>query len=47
MGTLLAWREENNASSDETAVYFLTNYKDVWKDWLDDAAREKLAPLLQ
>lgn len=47
MGGLLAWQEEKKATADEAAVYFLTNNKDVWKDWLNDAAREKLAKLLK
>ena len=47
MGEVLAWRLDNNASYDEAAVYFLTNYKDVWADWLDDDARERLAGILQ
>ncbi|MCF2904113.1 ABC transporter substrate-binding protein [Octadecabacter sp. CECT 8868] len=46
MGEVLAWRLDNNASYDEAAVYFLTNYKDVWADWLDDAAKERLSALL-
>lgn len=47
MGEVLAWQDDNNASFEEAAVYFLQNYKDVWGGWLNDAAREKLAPLLQ
>lgn len=47
MGEVLAWQEENNASADEAAVYFLTNYQDTWQSWVDDSAREKLAALLQ
>ncbi len=47
MGEVLAWQEANQASNEETAVYFLTTYKDVWSGWLNDAAREKLAALLQ
>lgn len=47
MGKILAWQEDNNASSDEAAVYFLTNNKDVWSGWLSDSAREKLAALLK
>ncbi|WP_299650509.1 ABC transporter substrate-binding protein [uncultured Jannaschia sp.] len=47
MNGLLAWQEENNASADETAVYFLSNNSDVWSQWVDDAAREKLAALIQ
>jgi len=47
MGEVLAWRLDNNASYDEAAVYFLTNYKDVWAGWLNDEAKGKLAALLQ
>ena len=47
MGEVLAWQESNEASYEEAAVYFLTTYKDVWGGWLNDAAREKLAPLLK
>ncbi|UWQ21490.1 ABC transporter substrate-binding protein [Jannaschia sp. W003] len=47
MGEVLAWQEENSASAEEAAVYFLTNYPDVWPNWLNDAAREKLAGLIQ
>ncbi|MEQ6204525.1 ABC transporter substrate-binding protein [Sulfitobacter sp. HNIBRBA2951] len=47
MGEILAWRLDNNASYDEAAVYFLTNYKDVWAEWLDDDARGRLAALLK
>jgi len=47
MGALLAWQEENSATADETAVYFLTNNKDVWRDWLSDDAKANLSALLQ
>jgi len=47
MGELLAWKEDNNASADEAAVQFLTNYKDVWPAWLGDEAKEKLSALIQ
>ena len=47
MGEILAWVEDNNASYDEGAVHFLTNYKDVWGSWLNEAARENLSALLQ
>jgi len=46
MGDVLAWRLDNNASYDEAAVYFLTNYKDVWGDWLNEEAKAKLAAVL-
>lgn len=47
MGELLAWKEDNNASADEAAVYFLTNYKDTWAGWINDGAKEKLAAILK
>lgn len=46
MGKILAWREDKKASADEAAVYFLTNYKEVWGAWLNEAAKTKLAALL-
>ena len=47
MGEILAWQEENSASAEEAAVYFLTSYPDVWSGWINDEARERLAALLQ
>lgn len=47
MGDVLAWMEDNNASAEEGSVYFLSNNSDVWADWLNDDAREKLSALLQ
>lgn len=47
MNGLLAWQEENNASGQEAAAYFLSNNGDVWGEWLNDAAREKLSALLK
>lgn len=47
MGEVLAWRLDNNASYDEAAVHFLTNYKDVWAGWLSDEAKGKLSALLK
>ena len=46
MSALLAWQADNNASAEETAVYFLRNYSDVWSGWLNDDARENLSGLL-
>ncbi|MCW0001897.1 ABC transporter substrate-binding protein [Pararhizobium sp. YC-54] len=45
MNDLLAWQEDNKASTQETTVYFLTKYKEVWKSWLSPEAAEKLAEL--
>lgn len=47
MGAVLAWKEENNASADEAAVYFLTGNTDVWSKWLSDDARKNLSALLK
>jgi len=47
MGQLLAWQEDNKASADEVAVYFLTNNKGVWGSWLNDSAKGKLSALLK
>lgn len=47
LNMLLAWSDENGASSEEAAVYFLTNYSDTWSDWVSDAAREELAAFIE
>ena len=47
MGEVLAWQDDNNASYEEAAVYFLSNNADVWGDWINDAAKENLAALLK
>lgn len=47
MGSVLAWQEDNGASAEEAAVHYLTTYNDVWGDWLNDEAREKLAAILK
>ncbi|WP_281981851.1 ABC transporter substrate-binding protein [Thalassorhabdomicrobium marinisediminis] len=47
MGEVLAWQADNNASYEEAAVFFLSNYEEVWSDWINDEARENLSALLQ
>jgi len=47
MGEILAWKEDNNASNEEAVVHFLRTYADVWPTWLNDAARTRLAALIQ
>lgn len=46
MNGVLAWMEDNNASAEEGAVYFLTTHKEQWKNWINDDARENLAAIL-
>ncbi len=47
MSGLLAWQDANNATTEEAAVYYLQNNKDVWAEWLNDDARENLSKLLK
>jgi glycine betaine/proline transport system substrate-binding protein len=47
MGEVLAWQEENKASADEAAVYFLNKYSSVWSKWLNDKARNNLKALIK
>ncbi len=44
---ILAWQEENSASAEEAAVYFLSSHSDVWSQWINDGAREKLATFIK
>lgn len=46
MSALLAWQDENKATAEETAVYFLQNNTETWGAWLNDDARAKLSKLL-
>lgn len=47
MSALLAWQDQNNATTEEAAVYYLKTNAEEWGGWLNDAAREKLSKLLQ
>jgi len=47
MGEVLAWQEDNNASNEEAAVYFLTSYSDVWSGWISEDAKGNLSALLK
>ncbi len=46
MSMLLAWQEEQGASAEEAAVYFLTNHSDMWSQWVNDSARDNLSALI-
>ncbi|MCK0168296.1 ABC transporter substrate-binding protein [Jannaschia sp. S6380] len=47
LSTLLAWQDDNSASAEEAAVHYLSQNTETWKNWVNEAAAEKLAPLLQ
>ncbi len=47
MSTLLAWQADNSASSEEAAVYFLTNNQDMWMSWVNEEAGAKLGAIFQ
>jgi glycine betaine/proline transport system substrate-binding protein len=47
LSQVLAWQEENSASAEEAAVYFLTTQSDVWSQWVNDGARKKLSAFIQ
>ncbi|MCK8462680.1 ABC transporter substrate-binding protein [Aliiroseovarius sp. S1339] len=47
LNSVLAWADENGASTEEAAVYFITNNSEIWSGWINDSAREKLAALIK
>ena len=47
LNATLAWADNNGASTEEAAVYFIQNNSDVWSNWVNDAAREKLSSLIK
>ncbi|MCP5087784.1 MAG: ABC transporter substrate-binding protein [Rhodobacteraceae bacterium] len=47
LNSILAWADDNGASTEEAAVQFITTRSDVWSGWVNDAAREKLAALIK
>ena len=47
LNSVLAWADNNGASTEEAAVYFIQNNSDIWSGWINDAAREKLAALIK
>ncbi|EPX86825.1 ABC transporter substrate-binding protein [Salipiger mucosus] len=46
MNAIVAWMQDNSASGEEGAVYFLTNYQDEWSGWINDSATENLQGVL-
>ena len=47
MQGLLAWQDDNNASTDETMAYFIENHSDKWSTWINQAAKDKLSALIK
>ncbi|WP_273521928.1 ABC transporter substrate-binding protein [Rhodosalinus sediminis] len=47
MNAILSWMDDNSASGEEGAAYFLTNYPDTWSSWLNESAAERLSAVLQ
>lgn len=47
LNSVLAWQDAESASAEEAAVHFISNNSEVWSEWLDDSAREKLAQLIK
>eukprot|EP00130_Batrachochytrium_dendrobatidis_P008404 XP_006683279.1 hypothetical protein BATDEDRAFT_28823 [Batrachochytrium dendrobatidis JAM81] len=45
-GEALLYMEENNASPEEAALWFLENYEDVWTKWLPEDVAEKVKAAL-
>ena len=46
ISSMLAWKEENNASADEAAAWVLTNHGDMVMSWVSADAKKKLAERL-
>ena len=40
------WSSENEATPEETAIYWLENNRDTWMSWVTEDAREKVAAAL-
>lgn len=43
---LLAWMDDNQATGEEAAQYFLENYANIWEAWVSDEAKVKVASSL-
>lgn len=47
LNSVLAWKDEQSASAEEAAVYFLSNHSEVWSAWVNDSAKAKLSALIK
>ncbi len=46
MNAVLAWKEDENASSNEAAGYFMATYPEIWKKWVPRKVARKLEKAL-
>ena len=46
MNTLLAWMEDEQATSEDAMIHFLETYPEMWKAWLPADAAKKVAAAL-
>ena len=42
VGKVLAWMDENQATGEDGAAYFLKNYEDMWTKWVTPEVAEKV-----
>jgi glycine betaine/proline transport system substrate-binding protein len=45
INALLAWKDDNQATGEDAAMHFLSNYSE-WHDWVDSSARAKVESAL-
>lgn len=46
VGQVLAWMQDNQATNEDGAYYFLENYADVWTQWVTPEVAEKVKAAL-
>ena len=44
---MLAYMQENDARADETAIWFLQKYEELWTQWLPEDIASKVKEALQ
>ena len=46
VNAVLAWKDKNQATAEETAEHFLKNYAEVWGKWVTPEAAKKVKAAL-
>jgi glycine betaine/proline transport system substrate-binding protein len=46
VNAMLAWREDNDASVEDTATWLFENHKELVLSWVNEDARSKLSSTL-